>query len=89
MELLTSAWGFIVILTILVLAVAAIWLIAQAFAEHFLWGLAVLFIPMAYVVFAALNWKKSGRPFLLGLAATGALVVEVLITGGVTKLFGG
>ncbi len=89
MGLISGIWGFVVVVTLLVLVVASIWLLVQAFAEHFLWGLAVLFIPMAYVVFAALNWEKSGRPFLLGLAATGALLVEALITGGFGALFGG
>ena len=88
MGTITGIWAFVIVLTGLVLVIAWIWLLVQAFMEHFLWGLAVLFIPMAYIVFAALNWSKSSRPFLLGLAATAALVVELLITGGVGALLG-
>lgn len=88
MGLLSGLWIFIVCMTVLVLVVSGLWLLVQAFAEHFLWGLALLFIPMAYVVFAALNWEKSSRPFLLGLAATAALFVEGMITGGLSALFG-
>lgn len=88
MGLISGLWIFIVCMTLLVLVVSGLWLLFQAFAEHFLWGLAVLFIPMAYIVFAALNWEKSGKPFLIGLAATGALILEMVITGGVGALFG-
>ncbi len=89
MGLLSGIWSFIVIMTVLVLFVAIFWVIAQAFREHVLWGLGVLFLPVVWIVFVALNWDESGRPFLLGLAASGVLVIEMLLTGGAAQLFGG
>ncbi|MEM6990146.1 MAG: hypothetical protein AAF721_06605 [Myxococcota bacterium] len=85
---LSGIASFVVLMTILVLVIAVIWVIVQAFREHALWGLGVLFIPVVWIVFVVLNWERSGRPFLLGLAATGALIVEALIAGGFQRLFG-
>ncbi len=88
MGLISGLWFFLICMTMLVLVVASLWLLVEAFSEHFLWGLALLFIPMAYVVFSLLNWEKAAKPFLLGLAALGVLMVEMLITGGVSAMLG-
>ncbi|MEX1365583.1 MAG: hypothetical protein AB1Z98_20815 [Nannocystaceae bacterium] len=65
------------------LTISSLWIIVQAFKEHVSWGVAVLVVPLVYVVFSVLNWKYSRRPFLLGLAAGVALFVELLVV----KLF--
>ena len=85
---MAAIWTFLSLMTILVLVIASIWVIIQAFQEHFLWGISVVFLHPVWIVFVVLNWQKSGRPFLLGLAAVGALLVECIIAGGVDTLFG-
>ena len=66
--------SFILPLTLLGLAaivslVAGIWLLVLAFRKRVWWGLAVLFIPMANIVFMIMEWAEARRPFYLSLLA--------------------
>lgn len=48
--------------------VGAIWLIVAAFKESLIWGLLVLLVNPAGLIFALTNWEKGGKPFLLNVA---------------------
>lgn len=48
---------------------AGVWLLVLAFQKRVWWGLAVLFLPLAHIVFTILEWKVAKRPFLLSLLA--------------------
>ena len=48
---------------------ASLWLVVQAFRRHVGWGLAVLFVPLANLVFSIVHWAEAKRPFFLGLLA--------------------
>ena len=66
--------SFILPLTLLGLVaivslVAGIWLLVLAFRKRVWWGLAVLFIPMANIVFMIMEWAEARRPFYLSLLA--------------------
>lgn len=45
----------------------AIWLLVLAFQRRIWWGLAVLFVPLANLVFIVVEWQAAKRPFLLSL----------------------
>ncbi len=66
--------SFILPLTLLGLAVivslaAGIWLLVLAFRKRVWWGLAVLFVPLANIVFMIREWAEAKRPFYLSLLA--------------------
>ena len=74
------------ILAITILAIAAlfsliagIWFLVVAFKEHILWGLAVIFLPLAALIFLIMHWEEAKRPFLLNL-----LSIILIILGAVT-----
>lgn len=83
METIANIWTAIIVVTLLALVITYFWIVVQAFREHLLWGVTTVIVPVVYVVFAALNWERSRRPFMIGLWAWMALFVELLVT----KLF--
>lgn len=88
MPLVANLWTVLTLTTLLVIALASIWLTVLAFKRHLWWGLAVLVLPITYPLFAALHWDRARRPFLIGLAAGAALLVELLIASAVQTLLG-
>ncbi len=48
---------------------AGVWLLVLAFQKRVWWGLAVLFVPLANVVFTIVEWQAAKRPFFLSLLA--------------------
>jgi len=60
--------------------VFGIWLLITAFQKHVLWGLAYIFLPFAAIVFVCMNWDRAGKPFLLGLLATAALIGGIFMS---------
>ncbi|HEV7405488.1 MAG TPA: hypothetical protein VGO11_21265 [Chthoniobacteraceae bacterium] len=62
----------LLVVSILAMIYAGIWSIVQAFCRHVLWGLAVLFVPFANLLFLIVAWSDAKRPFFLYLLS-GAL----------------
>ena len=58
----------------------AIWTIVVAFLESVPWGLTVMILPGASLVFTVKFWQKARAPFLLQLGS----VVVMFVTGIVT-----
>jgi hypothetical protein len=52
---------------LLAVVCATIWFIVVAFKRHIAWGLAVLLVPFANLVFLIRAWKVAKRPFILSL----------------------
>src|SRR5688572_2934285 len=49
---------------------ATVWFLVLAFRRHLAWGLAVLLVPFANLIFLMCAWRNAKRPFfgiLLGL----------------------
>jgi len=69
-------------LACLVAMASFIWLAIVAFKQHILWGLAVLFLPLAPIVFAVMNWHESKKPFLINVGSSLAAVVLFFGAGG-------
>ena len=58
-------------LGILVALAGNIWFLVVAFQRSVGWGLAVLLLPLANLVFLFCAWAEAKRPFLLGLVGVG------------------
>jgi hypothetical protein len=69
-------------LACLVATASFIWLAIVAFKKHILWGLAVLFLPLAPIVFAIMNWHESKKPFLINVGSSLAAIVLFFGAGG-------
>ena len=46
-----------------------IWMLVLAFRKRIWWGLAVLFVPLANLVFLIVEWSEAKRPFFFSLLA--------------------
>lgn len=62
----------------LVLAVASIWLLVEAFKVHILWGLGSIFVPFVSIVFVVMHWGKAKKPFLISLAAGVVMAIAMV-----------
>lgn len=63
-------WPFWLMLVGGLLSTAAgLWLIVAAFRESVLWGVCVLLVPFAALVFVFMKWRVAAKPFLLSLLA--------------------
>jgi hypothetical protein len=62
--------------------VSYIWLTVLAFKRSVGWGLAVLFIPFAFIVFAVKYWTEAKVPFLVNLGSGVAGVAIFFAIGG-------
>jgi len=68
---------FLFVLAMILSMVGSIWLIIAAFREHILWGLAVLLLPIASLVFVITHWEEARIPFFINLASIGIFVVGI------------
>jgi len=75
-------------LACLVATASFIWLAIVAFKKHILWGLAVLFLPLAPIVFAIMNWHESRKPFLISVGSSVLAIVLVFGAGGAAFMMG-
>jgi hypothetical protein len=75
-------------LGILASLAATVWLIVRAFCVNMGWGLAVLFLPFASLVFVIAHWKVAKNPFWVSLAGLAAvlLALGLAVGGGVDIL---
>jgi hypothetical protein len=77
--------GFFFVLAMLLLfasSVFGIWMLVIAFRTGVLWGLAVLFVPFAVLVFAITHWDECKKPFLLQLGTSVAAFMLIFLTVG-------
>ncbi len=58
--------------------VAFFWMVIVGFRRHWGWGLAVLLVPFALLVFAIMYWEDAKKPFLLYLVTTIVLVYQIV-----------
>ena len=65
----------IVVAGLAVVLLGLLWLIVRAFRTKIWWGLAVLFLPGAVLVYLVKHWDRARRPFVVVLV--GGLLVAV------------
>jgi len=76
---------FAILGTLIIWAGIALWLLGAfaflvaAFRENILWGLAVLFLPIAALFFLIVHWHRARNPFFLELWGIGIILVGSLI----------
>lgn len=54
----------------LVSIVGGIWLLVRGFRESIWWGLAMIFLPFAWLIFVAVHWDEAKKPFLIQVLGT-------------------
>ncbi len=59
---------------IVVALIGGTWILIKAFEKNVWWGLGSLLLPLVSLVFVALHWKKTWRPFLVNVLG-GLLIV--------------
>jgi hypothetical protein len=59
--------------------VGTIWFLVEAFRESLLTGLAVLLLPIVWIVFLVLCWDRAKRPFLTLLGGIALILLGVLV----------
>ena len=67
------------IAAVVLLLVGGITFLIAAFRESILWGLAVVFLPFASLIFLITNWSRAKGGFFLQLYGIGFLFVAVLL----------
>ncbi len=77
------AFVFILIGFVVSLIGSVMFLIA-AFREGALWGLAVLFLPLAPLIFLVSYWDQAKKGFLIQLGGAGLLLLGAFTLGGAT-----
>lgn len=76
-------WPLLVMLAGGVLAfVSGLWMLVVAFKESILWGVCVLLVPFAGLVFLFVKWSVAKNPFLLSLFAFGLMVGGTFLASG-------
>lgn len=65
----------------LVFIAGAVMILFAAFHEHILWGLAVIFIAPAALVFIVLHWPESKKGTIYCLAATAIVLIGSVLRG--------
>jgi hypothetical protein len=72
----------LMVASILTLLVGGIMFLVAAFRVSALWGVAVLLIPFAGLVFLFKHWPAAKRPFLVQVAGTVLLVLGTVAGAG-------
>lgn len=62
--------------------VSSLWMLVAAFNESLVWGLCVLLVPFAALVFLIARWSAARNPFLLSLFAVGLMFGGVALASG-------
>jgi hypothetical protein len=53
------------------------WMWKEVFRRSFIWGVAGLFIPICWPIFAIRNWKGCQKPFVIGVAGLAIMFIAV------------
>lgn len=53
------------------------WMWKEVFRRSFIWGVAGIFIPICWTIFAIRNWKGCQKPFLIGVAGLAIMFIAV------------
>jgi hypothetical protein len=70
---------FIIVPALALAVIAYLWLLVQAFRAGIGWGLAVLFVPPAILLFVPMKWKMSRAPLALFLFACIVFTVGLVV----------
>lgn len=71
--------GLLLVMGMVISAGAGIWFLVIAFKESVLWGLAVLFLPVAGLVFTIMHWSDVWRTVVANLAGYAVCVLAAVV----------
>lgn len=71
--------GAMVLIGIVLVLIGAITFVIAAFSEGVLWGLAVLFLPPAWIFFLIVHWRRAKDPFFTHLLGYGFIVAGAML----------
>lgn len=74
--------SLLIIVGMVLLLVGGIAFLIAAFRESAVWGLLVLFLPLASLVFLVTHWSRAKDSFFLQLYGFGFVFVAALISDG-------
>ena len=77
--MLSTIASLFAVVGLVLLVIGGLAFLIAAFQESLLWGLAVLFLPLASLVFLVTNWGRAKGAFVLQLYGVGCFVVAVLL----------
>jgi hypothetical protein len=69
-------WGILVLGWLLTM-VGGVWILIVAFRESVVWGLCVMFLPIAEPIFIFIHWGQCWRPLLISLFGMATAVAAV------------
>ena len=77
-----TALGILIILvSVLISLVGSVMLIIVAFRVSVTWGLLVLFVPFAALIFLVKYWQDAKKPFLISVSGTALQLFGVVVLG--------
>lgn len=69
-------------LGLVIALVGVVWLLVITFKTSVLWGLGSLFIPIVSLVFVAMHWDETKRPFLIQVVGVVLMVAGAMMAPG-------
>jgi hypothetical protein len=69
---------FLLVLGVLASIVGGIMMLIAAFRVSAVWGVCVLFVPFAALVFLFKHWQEAKRSFVISLAGTAMILLAIL-----------
>ncbi len=75
-----SIAGILLFIGFVIFLLYGIRILIMAFQKSVLWGLALLLIPFAQLVFILLHWSETKSPFLKSLLGIPFIVVGLWLT---------
>jgi hypothetical protein len=71
----------LLVVGVLVMGVAGIVLLTQAFQTSIMWGLGYLFVPFVSLIFVVMYWQETKKPFLYMLGGLVVFMVGIALGG--------
>jgi len=69
-------------LGLVIALVGVVWLLVITFKTSVLWGFGSLFIPIVSLVFVAMHWDETKRPFLIQVVGVVLMVAGAMMAPG-------
>jgi hypothetical protein len=65
----------------LVAFIGGIWIVVIAFQESILWGLGSLLVPLVGLIYVAMHWEETKKPFLILVGGIVVAVLGIIVAG--------
>jgi hypothetical protein len=72
---------FLILVGAAVMLIGGIWLLVIMFQTSLPWGIIGILIPVTSLIFVAMHWEESRRPFLIQVAGVILYVAGMSLAG--------